>query len=75
MRERGTKEPAETETWAVLNELRRIGVLAGRVGRYGNVLKIRPPIVFNSSHVERLLAALDHALEFAAREQVGLRGT
>ena len=66
VRERGTKEPAEAETRTVLNELRRIGVLVGRVGRYGNVLKIRPPIVFRSSHVERLLAALDRALDVAS---------
>lgn len=66
VRERGTKEPAGPETRTVLNELRRIGVLVGRVGLHGNVLKIRPPIVFQSSHVERLLAALDQALEVAS---------
>ena len=66
VRDRATKEPAEPETRAVLNELRRIGVLVGREGRYGNVLKIRPPIVFQSTHVKRLLSALDEALEFAA---------
>ncbi len=50
----------------MLNALRHDGVLVGREGRYGNVLKIRPPIVFRSSHVERFLAALDRALEAAA---------
>ena len=67
VRERGTKEPAGPETRAVQNELRRIGVLVGRTGRYGNVLKIRPPIVFRSSHVERLLEALDQALKVVAK--------
>ncbi len=67
VRERATKEPAEAETRTVLNELRRNGVLVGRVGRHANVLKIRPPIVFQSSHVERLLDALDRALEVAVR--------
>ena len=66
VRDRGTKEAAEPETRTVLNELRRIGVLVGRVGRYGNVLKIRPPIVFQPSHVERLLDALDRALDVAS---------
>ena len=66
VRDRGSREPAEPETRVVLNALRRTGVLVGREGRYGNVLKIRPPIVFQSSHVERLLAALDRALEVAA---------
>ena len=66
VRERATREPAEPETRTVLNALRRDGVLVGREGRYGNVLKIRPPIVFRSSHVERFLATLDPALEEAA---------
>ena len=67
VRERRTQAPAESETRTVLNALRRGGVLVGREGRHGNVLKIRPPIVFQPSHVDRLLAALDRALEIAAR--------
>ena len=66
VRDRATKEPAEPETRRVLNETRRAGALIGREGRHGNVLKIRPPLVFQSSHVERLLAVLDHALHRAA---------
>ena len=66
VRDRETREPAEAGTRAVLNALRRDGVLVGREGRHGNVLKIRPPIVFRSSHVERFLAALDQALEAAS---------
>ena len=66
VRDRERREPAEPETRTVLNELRRDGVLVGREGRYGNVLKIRPPIVFQSTHAERLVAALDRALGVAA---------
>ena len=35
-------------------ELRRRGILAGVTGRYTNVLKIRPPLVFRPEHVEIL---------------------
>ena len=64
--ERGTKAPAEAEARTVLNELRRTGVLVGRVGLHGNVLKVRPPLVLQSSHAACFLAALDRALEVAS---------
>jgi len=41
-------------------------VLIGRDGLYGNVLKIRPPIVFQRSHVQRFLSALDETLSEVA---------
>ncbi len=66
VKDRQSRAPAEAGTQAVLNALREDGVLVGREGRHGNVLKIRPPIVFQSSHVERFLAALDRALEAAS---------
>jgi hypothetical protein len=39
------------------------GVLIGTTGPHDNVLKMRPPIVFNQEHAEILLAALVKALE------------
>ena len=66
VRDRERREPAGPETRRVLNALRRDGVLVGVEGQYGNVLKIRPPIVFRSPHAARLIAALDRALEAAA---------
>jgi 4-aminobutyrate aminotransferase-like enzyme len=38
------------------------GVLLGTTGRYGNVLKIRPPLVFNLDNVDQLLTTLDGVL-------------
>jgi 4-aminobutyrate aminotransferase-like enzyme len=43
---------------AVVNGMRARGVLIGRTGRDGNVLKIRPPLVFGEEHAELLVAAL-----------------
>ncbi len=60
--DRDTLEPAPAETHLVLNRLREHGVLVGREGPLGNVLKIRPPIVFGSSHVDRLVTTLDTVL-------------
>jgi 4-aminobutyrate aminotransferase-like enzyme/Ser/Thr protein kinase RdoA (MazF antagonist) len=47
---------------AVVDAMREAGVLIGRTGPRGDVLKIRPPLVFGDEHVEVLVAALDVAL-------------
>jgi 4-aminobutyrate aminotransferase-like enzyme len=43
--------------------MRRRGVLIGRTGPAEDVLKIRPPLVFDEEHVALLVAALADALE------------
>ena len=62
VRNRATKEPAGSETTRLLGLLREEGVLIGGEGKAGNVLKIRPPIVFAPEHAEIAAAALDEAL-------------
>jgi len=47
----------------IKNHMRENGVLIGTTGPHDNVLKIRPPIIFNQEHAETLLAALSQALE------------
>jgi 4-aminobutyrate aminotransferase-like enzyme len=46
----------------VVNRLRDDGILIGRTGRLGNVLKIRPPLVFADEHADALVDALERAL-------------
>jgi 4-aminobutyrate aminotransferase-like enzyme len=46
----------------VVDELREAGILIGRTGRHGNVLKIRPPLVFTDAHADMLSDALADAL-------------
>jgi 4-aminobutyrate aminotransferase-like enzyme len=48
----------------VMNHMRLNGVLIGTTGPNGNVLKIRPPMVFNQEHAELLLTILKDALEY-----------
>jgi len=62
VRDRSTLEPAEREAAAVVNRMRDLGVLIGRDGPDGNVLKIRPPLVFDENHALQLTDALDRAL-------------
>jgi 4-aminobutyrate aminotransferase-like enzyme len=42
--------------------MRDLGVLVGVEGPYANVLKIRPPLVFDENHALQLTDALDRAL-------------
>ena len=46
----------------VSDGLRAEGILVGRTGRDGDVLKIRPPLVFTDEHAELLVEALDRIL-------------
>jgi 4-aminobutyrate aminotransferase-like enzyme/aminoglycoside phosphotransferase (APT) family kinase protein len=46
----------------VVDDMRDAGVLINRTGPRGNVLKIRPPLVFTSEHVDLLLEAIRAAL-------------
>ncbi len=62
VRDRKTREPAPVETTRLLNLLRDEGVLIGGEGKFGNVLKIRPPLVFAREHANIAVTALDSAL-------------
>ena len=62
VRDLATLEPANVETKRVLELMRLNGVLVGREGSYGNVLKIRPPLVFRKTHADLLIEALDRSL-------------
>src|SRR5262249_42878262 len=46
----------------VVDRMRDDSVLIGRTGRDGNVLKIRPPLVFSTEDADRVVAALETAL-------------
>jgi 4-aminobutyrate aminotransferase-like enzyme/Ser/Thr protein kinase RdoA (MazF antagonist) len=53
--------PARTAAKDVVDHLRQDGVLIGSTGRRENVLKIRPPLVFEREHVDRLVETLSTA--------------
>jgi 4-aminobutyrate aminotransferase-like enzyme len=61
-RRSGEPAPAPALAKAVLNGLRERRVLIGAAGRYGSVLKIRPPLCFSSANADQLVAALDDTL-------------
>jgi 4-aminobutyrate aminotransferase-like enzyme len=57
-----TRAPATDEARRLINDMRRGGVLISTIGHHGNVLKMRPPMVFGREHADILLGALDAAL-------------
>ena len=46
----------------IVNRMRDNGVLISRTGPQGNVLKIRPPLVFTTEHVALLVDSAKAAL-------------
>ncbi len=65
--DRDTREADAEGMVAVQNRMRELGVLVGREGRFGNVFKIRPPMVFRRSHADALIAAMDQAMNDLGR--------
>ncbi|MDR0346142.1 MAG: aminotransferase class III-fold pyridoxal phosphate-dependent enzyme, partial [Nocardiopsaceae bacterium] len=62
-----SRAPAAGPARAVAEALRERGILIGVTGPGGNVLKVRPPLVFRREHADLLLAALDEALAAVRR--------
>ncbi|ROM81002.1 aspartate aminotransferase family protein [Pseudomonas brassicacearum] len=61
--DRTLKTPAVAQTRQIVNSMREHGVLISAAGPLENVLKIRPLLVFEREHANRLLQAVDSALE------------
>jgi 4-aminobutyrate aminotransferase-like enzyme len=63
----GSARPDPQNAAAIVNTMRASGVLISTSGLDGNVLKIRPPLVFRPEHADRLVAALEQALHGGTR--------
>jgi alanine-glyoxylate transaminase/(R)-3-amino-2-methylpropionate-pyruvate transaminase len=66
VRDRGTKQPAKQETLALLEAAREMGVLIGKGGLDGNVLRIKPPMCITAEDADFALDVLDRALTSVA---------
>lgn len=62
----GDGNPSAAVAKQVVERMKQHGVLISKVGHRENVLKIRPPMVFDRSHVAELIAALTTSLSDVA---------
>ena len=62
VRDRAGCEPDRDGAIAMVNRLREAGALIGHAGAHGNVLKIRPPLVFEREHAEHFVDLFGRAL-------------
>jgi 4-aminobutyrate aminotransferase-like enzyme/Ser/Thr protein kinase RdoA (MazF antagonist) len=60
--DRGTREPATQQASYVKDRMRELRVLLGTEGPHDNVLKVRPPMTFDTAAASRLLQTLDEVL-------------
>ena len=60
--DRERKSPDPDGAARVVNRLKEKGFLIGSAGAFGNVLKIRPPLVFQQEHADLFLTAFDEVI-------------
>ena len=59
VRDRTTKEPAKEECAQVLERSKELGLLIGKTGFYGNVLRFKPPMCITKADADFSLEVLD----------------
>ncbi|MGH7527935.1 MAG: aspartate aminotransferase family protein [Gemmatimonadales bacterium] len=64
--DRATRTPAQAQTLEVLESAREMGLLIGKGGLAGNVLRIKPPMCVTAEDARFALDVLDRALGRAA---------
>lgn len=64
VKNRNSKEPAPQETTQFMEECRKRGLLVGKGGLYGNVIRTSPPLNISKSDVDDAIKKMDEA--FAA---------
>jgi alanine-glyoxylate transaminase / (R)-3-amino-2-methylpropionate-pyruvate transaminase len=62
VKDRKTKEPYPEAVLKVFEETKKRGVLVGKGGLYGNVVRMGPPLIATKDHIDELAAALNEAL-------------
>jgi 4-aminobutyrate aminotransferase-like enzyme len=58
-----SREPDRTAAERIVNAMRERNVLIGTAGKFGNTLKIRPPLAFRREHADIFLEAFTASLD------------
>src|SRR5712692_1512865 len=69
VRDRQTKEPANTEAAEVLELCKERGLLIGKGGLFGNTLRIKPPMCLTKDDADFLADCLDEVLGMVSAEK------
>jgi 4-aminobutyrate aminotransferase len=64
-----SKEPATTEIAAIMEETRKRGLLIGKGGFYGNVIRMSPPLNITKADVDEAIRILDASFATVAEQQ------
>jgi len=64
--DRQTKTPAATQTAMIMEAARQNGLLVGKGGMFGNVIRISPPMNIGRSDVDQFIGLLDRSLAACA---------
>ncbi|HKF20528.1 MAG TPA: aspartate aminotransferase family protein [Candidatus Angelobacter sp.] len=62
VKDRGTKETAPEATNQFMEECRKRGLLVGKGGLYGNVIRTSPPLNISKSDVDQAIKIMDESL-------------
>ena len=62
VRDRKSKEPANTEAADVMEKAKERGLIIGKGGLFGNTLRIKPPMCLNKDDADFLVDTLDEVL-------------
>ena len=65
VKDRKTKEPASEECARVFERCKELGLIIGKGGLFGNILRIKPPMCIHEADVDFILAVLDQSLRDA----------
>jgi 4-aminobutyrate aminotransferase-like enzyme len=59
---RETLNPATNEAAIIIETMKNRGILLSTDGPFNNVIKIKPPMVFNDDNADRVVETLDEVL-------------
>ena len=71
--DRQTKAPATAQTAMVMEAARENGLLIGKGGMFGNVLRVTPPMNVGRADVDRFIEVLDKSLAACSAAVAGAR--
>ncbi|HZS49039.1 MAG TPA: aspartate aminotransferase family protein [Blastocatellia bacterium] len=67
VKDRKTKEPNPQAVLKIFEETKKHGVLIGKGGLHGNVIRLGPPLIATKDHVDELVSALGTAMAVASK--------